>query len=54
MWCTGEDEEDLLEGAIMVAFAVICGPWRMETDVWKSFVNVDFGVLEELDPLWWE
>ena len=50
----GEDEEDLLERAIMVAFAITSEPWRVEIDLSKSIVNVDLGFLEGLDPLWWE
>lgn len=48
----GADELDLLKYATAVTFAIQTKPWRSEIDPWKSFVNVDLGFLEGLDPYW--
>lgn len=49
----GKDEEDLRKYATGVAYAVITKPWRMELDLWKSFVNIDLEFLEDLERLGW-
>ena len=49
----GKDEEDLRKYATGVAYAVITKPWRLELDLWKSFVNIDLAFLEELETLGW-
>lgn len=48
----GKDEEDLKRFATGVTFAVQTRPWRLEVDLWRSFVNVDLGFLEGLDDRW--
>ncbi|RYP36854.1 hypothetical protein DL767_003244 [Monosporascus sp. MG133] len=48
----GSDELDLLRYAVAVTFAIQTKPWYREIDLWKSFVNVDLGFLEGLDPYW--
>lgn len=37
----GEDEEDLHRYAVASTFAIQTDPWRLEVDLWRSFVNVD-------------
>ncbi|KAI3337564.1 hypothetical protein HD806DRAFT_43606 [Xylariaceae sp. AK1471] len=48
----GLDQLDLLRYATAVTFAVQTKPWFREFDLWKSFINVDIGFLEGLDPYW--
>lgn len=48
----GEDEEDLLEYAVATTFAIQTDPWRLEVDLWRSFVNVDLEFLEGLKKEW--
>lgn len=50
----GRDEEELLVLAAAVVFAVQTEPWRLEVDLWRSFVNVGVEVLEGLDAGWLE
>ncbi|MCJ1399001.1 hypothetical protein MMC11_002203 [Xylographa trunciseda] len=50
----GEDEKELQRLATAVTFAIQRRPWRLEVDLWKSFVNVDFKFLEEMDDKWFE
>jgi hypothetical protein len=35
-----------------VTWAVQTRPWRLEIDLWRSFVNVDVEFLEGLDRRW--
>ena len=48
----GTDEEDLLKVATAVTYAVQTKPWRLEIDLWRSFVNVDATFLEEMADAW--
>ena len=48
----GEDEEDLQKYAVATTFAIQTDPWRLEVDLWRSFVNVDIGFLEGLKEEW--
>ncbi|KAH6692878.1 hypothetical protein BKA61DRAFT_637651 [Leptodontidium sp. MPI-SDFR-AT-0119] len=48
----GKDEKDLERLTAAVAFVVQMRPWRLEVDLWKSWVNVDVGFLEGLDDKW--
>ncbi|KAI0145127.1 hypothetical protein GGR57DRAFT_507291 [Xylariaceae sp. FL1272] len=48
----GVDQLELLRYATAVTFAIQTKPWFRELDLWKSFVNVDLGFLETLDPYW--
>ena len=48
----GEDEEHLRKVATAVTFAVQTRPWRLEIDLWKSFINVKLDFLEKLDRQW--
>jgi hypothetical protein len=50
----GKDEDDLFTLAAAVAFASQTRPFRLEVDLWKSFVNVDFAFLEALNDKWLE
>ena len=50
----GDDEADLLTFATSTTFAVQTAPWRLEVDLWKSFVNIDLGFLEGLKEKWME
>jgi hypothetical protein len=50
----GENEEDLLRLAVAATFGIVTRPWRLEVDLWKSFVNVDIKFLEDLDKMWLE
>jgi len=50
----GESEEEIQRLATAVVFVVQTRPWRLEIDLWKSFVNVDLKFLEEMDPKWLE
>ena len=48
----GEDEEDLLKYTTAVIFAIQTEPWRLEVDLWRSFVNISFEFLEGLRKEW--
>lgn len=48
----GTDERDLLKVAAAATYAIQTDPWRLEVDVWRSFVNVDLRFLEGLDRAW--
>ena len=48
----GEDEEDLKKYAVATTFAIQTDPWRLEVDLWRSFVNVDMKYLEGLRQEW--
>ncbi|KAI4089351.1 MAG: hypothetical protein L6R37_008059 [Teloschistes peruensis] len=50
----GTDEEDLLRLATATTFAIVEEPWRLEADLWRSFVNVGLGFLEGLHEEWLE
>ncbi len=50
----GTDEKNLFRLATATTFAIQTRPWRWEVDLWKSFLNVDFGFLEGLDDRWLE
>jgi hypothetical protein len=48
----GVDEEELLKLATAVVYAVQTRPWRLEIDLWRSFVNVDHAFVESLEDRW--
>jgi len=48
----GTDEEDLLKFTTATIFAIQTEPWRLEVDLWRSFINVDMGFLESLQAEW--
>ncbi|PNP74678.1 hypothetical protein FNYG_12014 [Fusarium nygamai] len=48
----GMDEDDLLRFCTAVTFAMQTKPWLREIDLWKSFINVDFEFLLDLDAFW--
>lgn len=48
----GTDEKDLLKLASATTYAIQTDPWRLEVDLWRSFVNVDLQFLEGLDQQW--
>ena len=48
----GTDEKDLLRLATAATYAIQTDPWRLEVDLWKSFVNVDMAFLEKLKDGW--
>ena len=48
----GEDGEDLLKYVVATTFAIQTDPWRLEVDLWRSFINVDIGFLEGLKSEW--
>jgi len=50
----GTDEKELFTLVAATTFAIQKNPWRLEVDLWKSFVNVDFGFLEGLNDKWLE
>jgi hypothetical protein len=50
----GEDADDLLKFCTAVTFAIQTKPWLREIDVWKSFVNVSFEFILDLDSFWLE
>ncbi|PQE18079.1 mfs allantoate protein [Rutstroemia sp. NJR-2017a BVV2] len=50
----GEDEADLLRLVTGVTYAIQMRPWRLEVDLWMSFINVDLGFLENLNERWWD
>ncbi|POS74167.1 hypothetical protein DHEL01_v207434 [Diaporthe helianthi] len=47
----GSDEE-LLRLSTIATFAMQTKPWLREVDLWRSFVNVELGFLQGLDPSW--
>lgn len=50
----GTDEKDLFRLAAITAYAIEMRPWRLEVDLWKSFVNVDGKFFEGLQDEWLE
>jgi len=50
----GNDEADLLKRVVGVTFTVQDRPWLREIDLWRSFINLDFADLENLDGWWFE
>jgi hypothetical protein len=50
----GEDVQELRRLSEGVTWAIQTKPWRLEVDLWRSFVNVDLQFLEDLDPKWLE
>jgi hypothetical protein len=52
LFVMGRDEKNLRQLAEGVTWAVQTKPWRLEIDLWKSFVNVDMEFLEGLDRRW--
>lgn len=48
----GADEAELAKFSIAITFAIQTDPWRLEVDLWRSFINVDVGFLEELQEGW--
>ncbi len=50
-----KNEDELLKLASAATYAVqTFDTWRLEIDLWRSFVNVDLGFLEGLDERWIE
>ena len=47
-----KDEEELKCFAVAVTFAAQITPWRLNIDLWKSFVNGDMAFLEALNETW--
>ena len=47
-----ENEEELLKLAIATTFLINTDPWRLEVDLWKSFVNVDHQFLLDMRQEW--
>ena len=47
-------EADLLKLATAMTFAIQTDPWRLEVDLWRSFINVDMQFLEEMRGEWLE
>lgn len=52
MLVMAESEEELLRLSTIATFAMQTKPWLMEVDLWRSFVNVELGFLQGLDPSW--
>ncbi|KAF7184910.1 hypothetical protein HII31_13722 [Pseudocercospora fuligena] len=50
----GRDEADLKRYATAATFVLQSNPWRLEVDLWKSFVNVDLEFLQGLHKRWLE
>ena len=50
----GKDEDELFTLVAAVTFTSQTRPFRLEVDLWKSFVNVDFAFLEALNDKWLE
>ena len=48
----GKDEDHLQLVTGAVTFAIQTIPWKMEIDLWKSFINVDLKFLLSLDEKW--
>ena len=50
-----KNEDELLKLASAATYAVqTFDTWRLEIDLWRSFINVDLAFLEELDGRWTE
>ena len=49
-----ENEQDLCKFAVATTFAIQTNPWRLEVDLWKSFVNIDLEFLQGLAQEWME
>ena len=50
----GKDEKDLRKLSEGVTLAIQTKPWRLEVDLWRSFVNVELKFLEDLHEKWLE
>ena len=50
----GEDREECRRLTTAAAWAIATRPWRLEVDAWKSWFNVDVGLVEGLHKRWWE
>lgn len=50
----GKDEKNARQLSEGVTWAIQTKPWRLEVDLWRSFVNVDAKFLEDLDARWLE
>ena len=50
----GKDEAELAKYATAMTFAIQTDPWRLEVDLWRSFVNIDLEFLEGLADKWLE
>jgi hypothetical protein len=48
----GETEDECHKFSCAVTFAVQTRPWRLEVDLWRSFVNVTGEFLESLPDRW--
>lgn len=48
----GTDEKDLQKLATAATYAIQTDPWRLEVDLWRSFVNIDLEFLEGLNNGW--
>lgn len=48
----GKDESELLNTATAVTFAIQSRPLRLEIGRWKSFVDVDYDLLDALEESW--
>ncbi|KAL9004683.1 MAG: hypothetical protein Q9188_002498, partial [Gyalolechia gomerana] len=47
----GTAEKDLLKLTTAAIFAIQTEPWRLEVDLWRSFINIDQEFLDFLDEL---
>ncbi|KAF2136281.1 uncharacterized protein K452DRAFT_322524 [Aplosporella prunicola CBS 121167] len=50
----GADREECRALSVAVAWCIGTRPWRLEIDLWKSWVGVGVGVLEGMEGVWWE
>lgn len=50
----GEGEKECERLTSALAFVLQMRPWRLEVDLWKSWVNVDEGFVKGLDGRWLE
>lgn len=48
----GEDSADLFKYCTAVTFAMQTKPWLREVDLWKSFINVSWEFVHDLEPFW--
>lgn len=48
----GTGEADLKRLVTAVGYAVVTKPWRLEVDLWRSFVNVDGEFVEGVGDGW--
>ena len=48
----GINEEGLLKYTTATIFAIQQEPWRLEADLWRSFINVDMDFIDALQPEW--